>query len=38
MHENKGYTKYMERITKLSKMNASKIDGKIIIENIKWKI
>ena len=37
MHENKAYTKYMESINKLSKMNAPIIDGKIIIETIKLK-
>ena len=37
MHENKGYTKYMESINKLSKMNAPIMDGKIIIESIKLK-
>ena len=38
MHENKGNTKYMESINKLSKMNAAIIDGKIHIETIKLKI
>ena len=38
MHENKGYTKHMGSINKLSKMNAAIIDGKIIIETIKLKI
>ena len=38
IYEYKGYTKHMESINRLSKMNAPIIDGKIIMETIKLKI